>query len=1066
MALRMSSLFLRTLREDPADAEVPSHRLLVRAGYIRRVSPGHLHLAAARPEGAAQRRADRPRGDGRHRRPGAALPGAAARASPTRRRGRWTEYGDNIFRLKDRKGADYLLGPTHEEMFTLAVKDLYSSYKDLPLSIYQIQTKYRDEARPRAGRAARARVRHEGLLLLRHRRRRARQEPTSCTARPTSASSTGSASTTSSSQAMAGRHGRLASREEFLATAENGEDTYVRCTKLRLRRQRRGRAGAGPRRRRPYDGVPAAHVEDTPDTPTIETLVAPPQRARSRGEDRPWAAGDTLKNVLVMLVHPDGTREPLAIGVPGDREVDEKRLERPGRAGRGRGVRRGRLRGQPGAGQGLHRPRRARRGGHAPASATCSTPGSSRAPAGSPAPTSRAGTSSTSSPAATSPPTAPSRPPRCAPATPARAAARRVLETARGIEMGHIFQLGTKYAEALGLKVLDQNGKLRHRRPWAPTASASRRAVAAVAEGNHDEVGLVWPRELAPPTCTSSPPARTRTSSTTAEEIDRASSRRRASACCTTTAARSAPGVKFKDAELIGVPTIVVRRARPGRGHRSRSRTAAPARRDVAVARPSTRSSPRSSAPARPDGRQGAGAACREPLRAVIFDWGGTLTPWHTVDMAEQWRVFARTARCHEDRGARRRAELAARILAGRGPGVAPGPRPGRAAPTSTTSARGGRRPGTTAHEPALAAYRRFWEPHTFTDPQVRPLWEGLRERGIRVGRAVQHDLDRASTTASVFERDGVLDLLDADVYSSEIALDVKPHPEAFRAAAGALGVEPGAAVVRRRPAVRGRARPPAGRACAPSGCRTREIPAAQQVSRRRRRPTPWPTSCSTSSTSSTAGRGAGEPTRAPRPLAAAHGSAGLAAGWVDAVVGGGGLIQLPALLLGLPGAAPAQLLATNKFGSICGTVGQLGHLLPPGAARPAHGRCRWRWSPSSGALGGALIGLHIPKAAFNPILLVVLVVVGAYTLLRPELGPRDRAAVRGAPPHRWRRCGAGFVIGVYDGALGPGHRLLLRLRPRRADGLRVPRGQRQGQDRQLRDEPRPPWSSSSRRAR
>ena len=114
--------------------------------------------------------------------------------------------------------------------------------------------------------------------------------------------------------------------------------------------------------------------------------------------------------------------------------------------------------------------------------------------------------------------------------------------------------------------------------------------------------------------------------------------------------------------------------------------------------------------------------------------------------------------------------------------------------------------------------------------------------------------------------------------------------------------------------------------------------------------------------------------------------SAALLAGWVDAVVGGGGLIQLPALLIGLPGAAPAQLLATNKVGSICGTSvssityyrrirPDLRTALPMAAAAYV------------GSIAGAFVGLHIPKSAFNPVILVLLVVVGAYTLLRPDLG-------------------------------------------------------------------------------
>ena len=146
----MSSLFLRTLREDPADAEVPSHKLLVRAGYIRRAAPGiytwlPLGLKVLRNVENIVR--DEMNAIGAQE---LVFPALLPR-EPYEATGRWTEYGDGIFRLKDRKEADYLLGPTHEEMFTLVVKDLYSSYKDLPVWLYQIQTKYRDEARPRAG---------------------------------------------------------------------------------------------------------------------------------------------------------------------------------------------------------------------------------------------------------------------------------------------------------------------------------------------------------------------------------------------------------------------------------------------------------------------------------------------------------------------------------------------------------------------------------------------------------------------------------------------------------------------------------------------------------------------------------------------------------------------------------------------------------------------------------------------------------------------------------------------------------------------------------------------------
>ena len=143
-------MFLRTLRDDPVDAEVPSHRLLVRAGYIRRAAPGGytwlpLGLRTLnRVETIVREEMDAIGAQEVH------FPAMLPR-EPYEITGRWTDYGPNLFRLQDRRGIDFLLGPTHEEMFTLLVKDLYSSYKDLPLWLYQIQTKFRDEARPRAG---------------------------------------------------------------------------------------------------------------------------------------------------------------------------------------------------------------------------------------------------------------------------------------------------------------------------------------------------------------------------------------------------------------------------------------------------------------------------------------------------------------------------------------------------------------------------------------------------------------------------------------------------------------------------------------------------------------------------------------------------------------------------------------------------------------------------------------------------------------------------------------------------------------------------------------------------
>ena len=322
MILRLSSLFVRTLREDPADAEVPSHRLLLRAGYIRRAAPGiytwlPLGLRVLRRIENIIRDEMDAMGAQELLFP-ALLPREPYEAS-----GRWTEYGDGIFRLKDRKGNDYLLGPTHEEMFTLVVKDLYSSYKDLPLAIYQIQNKYRDEARPRAG-VLRGRefvmkdsysfdIDDAGLDASYQRHRDAY-------IRIFDKLGFEYVIVKAEAGAMGG-----SKSEEFLAKATVGEDTYVRCTLCDYAANVEAVDTLAPAPVS-YDDAREAHAEQTPATPTIETLVDHLNEKYPR-DDRPWTAGDTLKNIVFSVRHPDGTTEAIAIGLPGDREVDTKRLE-------------------------------------------------------------------------------------------------------------------------------------------------------------------------------------------------------------------------------------------------------------------------------------------------------------------------------------------------------------------------------------------------------------------------------------------------------------------------------------------------------------------------------------------------------------------------------------------------------------------------------------------------------------------------------------------------------------------------------------------------------------------
>ncbi len=352
----MSTLFLRTLRDDPADAELPSHRLLTRAGYIRRAAPGGFTwlplgwIVYRRVEEIVRDEMNAAGFQEVH------FPALLPRA-PYEASNRWTEYGDAMFRLKDRRGNDFLLAPTHEEMFTLLVKDLYSSYKDLPLVIYQIQTKYRDEPRPRAG-LLRGRefvmkdsysfdVDDAGLEVSYQRHRDAYIKTFERLGMPFVIVS-----------ALSGAMGGSAS-EEFLAPIESGEDTFVRCPSCGYAANVEA-VRIAPAPEQPIDGLPPAVVHDTPDTPTIATLVdhlnARDDLAR---DDRPWTAADTLKNVVVDA--PPPRRHPRAAGDRRARRPRRRHQAARGRrpAGRAGAVHRGGLRPLPDARQGLHRTGRA-----------------------------------------------------------------------------------------------------------------------------------------------------------------------------------------------------------------------------------------------------------------------------------------------------------------------------------------------------------------------------------------------------------------------------------------------------------------------------------------------------------------------------------------------------------------------------------------------------------------------------------------------------------------------------------------------------------------------------------
>ncbi|MGW8377863.1 proline--tRNA ligase [Streptomyces sp. ODS28] len=528
---RLSRSMLKTLRDDPADAETLSHKLLVRAGYVRRTAAGiwtWLPLGKTVLENVTRVVREEMDAIGAQE---VLLP-ALLPKEPYEATGRWEEYGDQLFRLKDRKGGDYLLGPTHEEIFTQLVKDQCASYKDLPVVIYQIQTKYRDEARPRSG-ILRGReftmkdsysfdVSDEALMESYALHRGAYQrifERLGLDYRIVSATS--------------GAMGGSAS-EEFLAPAPAGEDTFAQCPSCGYAANTEAVPFAV--KPRSLEGHPAVEELDTPDTPTIESLAA------HLGVD----ASATLKNLLVKV---DG--EITAVGVPGDREVDMGKLEEQLSPATVELVTAEDFEGRPDLVRGYVGPQDGLAGKSFRYIAD----------------------------------------PRVAPGTEWITGANKegkharhvvagrdfeiddhidvvVVEEGdpcpkcgtgivldRAIEIGHIFQLGRKYADAFELDVLGQDGK-----PVRVTMGSYgigvSRAVAALAEQTADEQGLCWPKEIAPAdvhVVAAGKAAQTEAALEVAEKLGEAGVR-----VIVDDRAGVSPGVKFTDAELIGVPKILV----------------------------------------------------------------------------------------------------------------------------------------------------------------------------------------------------------------------------------------------------------------------------------------------------------------------------------------------------------------------------------------------------------------------------------------------------------------------------------------------------------------------------
>jgi len=540
MLLRMSTMLLRTLREEPAEAEVPSHRLLLRAGYIRRAAPGGytwLPLGKLVLDRVTQIVRDEMITAGGQE---VSFPALLPR-EPYQVSGRWTEYGDDIFTLKDRRGSDYLLAPTHEEMFTLLVQDMTGSYRDFPLVLFQIQTKFRDEARPRAG-LLRGReflmkdaysfdltdaglAAAYGTLRAAYQRIFARLGLEHTIVAAVSGAMGGSAS------------------EEFLATADVGEDTFVGCTKCDYAANTE--AVVTPVPPAPTVRWPESQAHDTPDTPTIASLVEL-ANARALEGRTDWTAADTLKNVVVTVHHPGADEEQLIIGVPGDREVDLRRVEaalapatvtmfddfasRPDLV-------KGYIGPQGCEVRYLADPRVVAgtawlTGANEPGRhATSVVAGRDFTPDGTiEAAEVRAG-------------------------DPCPACREGSLSIRRGIEIAHIFQLGRRYTDAFKVDVLGADGK-----PQRPTMGCYgigvSRAVAAIAEQHTDERGLVWPAAVAPADVhiiAAGKGGQIEAALALGARLSESGLR-----VLVDDRPQLSAGVKFTDAELIGIPRAVV----------------------------------------------------------------------------------------------------------------------------------------------------------------------------------------------------------------------------------------------------------------------------------------------------------------------------------------------------------------------------------------------------------------------------------------------------------------------------------------------------------------------------
>ena len=544
MALRMSTLLLRTLREDPAEAEVPSHKLLVRAGYVRRIAPGvYSWLPLGRRMLANVERIVRDEMEsigGQEVLFPALIPREYFETS-----GRWTVYGDLLFKITDRKNAEFLLAPTHEELFTTMVKGETSSYKDFPKILFQIQTKYRDEARPRAG-ILRGRefimkdsysfdMDEAGLQIAydAHRAAYIRVfDRLGMDYRIVAADS--------------GAMGGTAS-EEFLAVAENGEDTFVSCENCDFAANVEAVTTVAPAA--PTETYPAMVEFDTPDTPSIDSLVA---RINELDLGRTFTAADTLKNIVVKTTAPGATSsEVVVVGIPGDREVDMKRLEAALGPATVELFEAADFAKNPALIRGYIGPQVLQSLGIRYLVDPRVVAGSAWVTGANKADTHVAY-------AVAGRDFAPDGTIEAAEVRPGDTCpvCGGALTIDRGIEIGHIFQLGTYHADAFELDALGPDGKA-VRVTMGSYGIGVSRAIACVAEQTLDDKGLCWPRAIAPAdlhvVATGKDEAILAAAETLVTDLEAAGLR-----VLFDDRKGVSPGVKFNDSELIGIPTIVI----------------------------------------------------------------------------------------------------------------------------------------------------------------------------------------------------------------------------------------------------------------------------------------------------------------------------------------------------------------------------------------------------------------------------------------------------------------------------------------------------------------------------